>query len=101
MTCQYRPLGTRVVLKILPMESKSSILLPDGSANPKARQTFRVIAVGGEVNDATYKLSEGEIVLIATHASEILPLDEEEQLIMVDRSKIVAAVVTSGQPGNN
>jgi co-chaperonin GroES (HSP10) len=90
-TCQYRPLGTRVVLKILPVENKSGILLPQGSNNPKVRQTFEVIAVGGEVNDDKYKLNVGEVVLIACHNSEILPLDEEEQWIMVDRSKIVAA----------
>lgn len=92
MKTQYRPLGTRVILKILPVENKSEILLPDGAPNPKSRQTFQVIAVGGEVNDDKFSLSVGEVVLIATHSSEILPLDEEEQLIMVDRSKIVAAV---------
>lgn len=96
-TCPYRPLGTRVVLKILPIESTSPILLPDGKTNPKVRQTFRVIAIGGEVNDEKYKLNVDEVVLIACHNSEILPLDEEEQLIMVDRSKIVAAVENTTQ----
>lgn len=94
---KYRPLGTRVVLKILPMESKSEILLPDGKTNPKERQTFLVVAVGGEVNDDKFSLAVNEVVLIACHSSEILPLDEEEQLIMVDRSKIVAAVANPTQ----
>jgi co-chaperonin GroES (HSP10) len=96
-TCIYRPLGTRVVLKILPVENKSGILLPQGSNNPKVRQTFEVIAVGGEVNDDKYKLNVGEVVLIACHQSEILPLDEEEQWIMVDRSKVVAALENNTQ----
>lgn len=91
-TCKYRPLGTRVILKILPMQSKSPILLPDGKSNPKERQVFGVVAIGGEVNDDKFSLRVGETVLMACHQSEILPLDEDEQLIMVDRSKIVAAV---------
>jgi co-chaperonin GroES (HSP10) len=96
-TCIYRPLGTRVVLKILPVENKSGILLPDGASNAKVRQTFEVIAVGGEVNDEKYKLNAGEVVLIACHNSEILPLDAEEEWIMVDRSKIVAALENNTQ----
>lgn len=96
-TCKFRPLGTRVILKILPMESKSPILMPDGKTNPKERQVFGVIAIGGEVNDDKFSLHVGETVMIACHNSEILPLDEEEQLIMVDRSKIVAAVENNTQ----
>lgn len=95
--CIYRPLGTRVVLKILPIENKSEILLPDGVTNAKSRQTFEVIALGGQVNDATFQLNVGEIVLISCHNSEILPLSEEDQLIMVDRSKIVSAIEQTTQ----
>jgi co-chaperonin GroES (HSP10) len=91
-TCLYRPLGTRVILHILPVENKSPLFMPDGVTNTKVRQTFEVVAVGGEVNDSKFKLNEGEVVMIACHNSEILPLDEEDQLIMVDRSKIVAAL---------
>lgn len=96
-TCQYRPLGTRVVLKILPVENKSEILLPDGVTNAKTRQTFEVIALGGEVNDDKFSLNVGEVVLISCHNSEILPLDQEEQLVMIDRSKIVAALEAKTQ----
>lgn len=96
-SCPYRPLGTRVVLKILPVENKSEILLPDGVTNAKTRQTFEVIALGGEVNDDKFSLNVGEVVLISCHNSEILPLDQEEQLIMIDRSKIVAALEANTQ----
>lgn len=96
-TCQYRPLGTRVVLKILPVENKSGLFMPDGVTNTKQRQTFEVIAIGGQVNDDKFTLNSGEVVLISCHQSEMLPLDEAEQLIMVDRSKIVAAVETQTQ----
>lgn len=88
----YRPLGTRVLLKILPVENPSDILLPDGASNPKVRQTFRVEAIGGHVNDAQFSLKEGEVVLIACHNSEILPMSQEDQLIIVDRSKVVAVL---------
>lgn len=91
-TCPYRPLGQRVVLKILPIENKSEILMPDGVTNAKSQQTFEVIALGGEVNDDKFTLNVGEVVIISCHNSEIMPLSQEDQLIMVDRSKIVAAV---------
>jgi len=94
-TCIYRPLGQRVVLHILPVENKSAILMPDGVTNSKSRQTFEVVALGGEVNDERFSLNVGEVVLISCHNSEILPLDEEDQLIMVDRSKIVAALAST------
>jgi co-chaperonin GroES (HSP10) len=96
-TCKYRPLGQRVILKILPIENKSTILLPEGRSNPKERQTFEVIAVGGEVNGENFSLHAGEVVLMATHNSNILPLDEEQQLIMVDRSALVAVVSNTTQ----
>lgn len=96
-TCSYRPLGTRVVLKILPVESKSPILMPDGVTNAKQRQMFEVVAIGGEVNDDKFSLNVGAIVIIACHNSEMLPLDEELQLLMVDRSKVVAALETQTQ----
>lgn len=96
-TCPYRPLGQRVVLKILPVENKSTILMPDGVTNAKTRQTFEVVALGGEVNDDKFSLNVGEVVLISCHNSEILPLDQDDQLIMVDRSKVVAAVESNTQ----
>lgn len=96
-TCKYRPLGTRVVVKINPVENKGTVLLPDGKTNPNERQTFDVVAVGGEVNDDKFSLKVGETVLIACHHSDFLPLDQEEQLAMVDRSKIIAAITKDAQ----
>jgi co-chaperonin GroES (HSP10) len=96
-TCIYRPLGTRVVLKILAVENKSPLFMPDGVTNTRQRQTFEVVAIGGEVNDDKFSLNVGEVVLIACHQSEMLPLSEEDQLIMVDRSKIVAAMESNTQ----
>lgn len=91
--CPYRPLGTLVILKALPIENKSGILLPDGKTNPQERQTFEVIAVGGQVNDEKYSLTVGEIVLTAGfHPSEVVGLDKEEQWFLIDRSKILVAI---------
>lgn len=95
--CPYRPLGQRVVLKILPVQSTSVILMPDGTPDPKTRQTFEVIAIGGQVNDATFSLNVGDVVLIGCHNSQILPLNEAEQLIMVDRAHIVCAMNATTQ----
>lgn len=98
MKTVYRPLGTRVILKILPVENKSSILLPDGKVNPKQHQTFEVIAVGGEVNDEKFSLKVGEVVIAGgLHPSEMIPLSEEDQTFMVDRSKIVAVLESNTQ----
>lgn len=96
-TCKYRPLGTKVILKILPIENISPILLPDGKTNPRTRQTFEVIAVGGEVNDEKFSLHSGEVVLVAAHNSDFVPLDEEQQLVMIDRTRIIAAVDSQTQ----
>lgn len=97
-TNKYRPLGTRVILKILPVENKSSILLPDGKTNPKQHQTFEVIAVGGQVNDDKFQLNVGEVVIASgLHPSEMVPLSEEQQTFMVDRSKIVAVLESNTQ----
>lgn len=95
--CPYRPLGTNVILKILPVENKSTILLPEGKTDPKAHQTFEVVALGGEVNDEKFLLTVGEVVLVAAHPSEFLPLDKELQLVVVNRSKIIAVKETQVQ----
>lgn len=90
-TCPYRPFGTRVVVKILPVKSESLLVLPDGKTNLMVPQTYEVVAIGGAVNDATFSLKVGEIVLISCHESEVYPLNKEEKWIIVDRSKLVAA----------
>lgn len=96
-TCPYRPLGTKVILKILPVENKSSILMPDGVTNSKQRQTFEVVALGGEVNTDKFQLRVGEVVLVAGQNCDFLPLDQELQLLMVDCTRIIAALETQTQ----
>lgn len=95
----YRPLGARVILKVLPKEIESSIVMPDGKTNPREKQYFQVVAVGGEVNDDKFQLNIGDIVLTACHPTEIIGLDQDEQLILVERNRIM--VVVEKGPGNN
>lgn len=91
-TSKYRPLGTRVVVEILPINSTSLVVLPDGKNHLREPQTYEVIAIGGAVNDEKFSLNVGEIVLLSCHESEVYPLNKDEKHIMVDRSKIVAVV---------
>lgn len=91
----YRPLGTKVILRILPQEAASPILLPEGKQAPGQHQTFEVVAVGPSVNEGGNKLAVGEVVMIAAHASQMIGLDMKEQLMMIDREHIVCVVETS------
>ncbi len=90
--CPFRPLGTRVVVKILPVQSSSLLVLPDGKEIHTKPQQYEVVAIGGAVNDEKFSLNVGEIVLVSCHESEVYPLNKDEKWIMVDRSKVVAAV---------
>lgn len=94
---KYRPLGTRVIVKILPVRNDNIIVLPEGKTHLTTPQTYEVIAVGGAVNDEKFSLTAGEIVLLSCHESEVYPLNKEEKHIMVDRSKIVAVVESQTQ----
>lgn len=89
---QYRALGTKVLLKVIPLEPDSAVLLPEGKNHPNKLQTFEVISVGERVNDETYKLTVGEIVVVSAHQSQMMGVSREEQLLVVDRENIVLAI---------
>lgn len=82
----YQPVGTRVLLHLLPSE-KSNILLPDGVRKP-GPQLFEVRAVGSMVNDGKFEVNVGDIVQIAPHPGSLIGTDEEQQLLTVDRLDI-------------
>lgn len=92
---KYQPLGTRVLLKLLP-EDKSPIALPDGIQNPGAVQRFTVMGVGGMVNEEKFKLETGDTVQLACHPSQIVGVDKEQALLLVDRLDI--AVIVHDEP---
>lgn len=95
----YRPLGTKVILRILPQEKKSEIILPEGKKAPGQHQTFEVVAVGPTVNEGKNQILPGEVVLIMAHESQLVGIDQERQLLMIDRELIVC-VVENGNSNN-
>lgn len=88
----YRPLGTKVILRVIPQEPATAILLPEGKKAPGQHQTFEVVAIGPKVNDGDNKLVVGEVVLIAAHESQMLGINKEEQLLLIDREFVVCVV---------
>lgn len=98
----YRPLGTKVLLKILPPESDPSpVLLPDGQKRPGQHQYFEVVAVGSLVNDDKWKITPGETVMIAAHPSQMIGVNQEKQLMLLDREFVVCAVEPDNSPSLN
>lgn len=92
MTNKYRPLGTKVLLRVLPPKNESSLVLPDGKGNPNEIQTFEVVAVGGSVNDEKFNLNAGEVVIISAHQSQMIGVHKEDKLLLVDRENVVLAI---------
>lgn len=91
-----KPLGERVVLKVLESEekTKSGIVLPD-TAKEKP-QMGKVLAVGsGKVLDNGEKLplevKEGDRVLFAKYAGTEVKLDGEEYMVLKE-SDILAII---------
>jgi co-chaperonin GroES (HSP10) len=87
----FTPLGTRVLLKMLPAENKSAIVLPDG-VRGNAVQRFEVIAIGSMVNKDGYELSVGWIVQLGVHPGSIVGVDQEQSFLTVDRLDINVVV---------
>ncbi|HEY8345360.1 MAG TPA: co-chaperone GroES [Bacillota bacterium] len=91
-----KPLGERVVIKVLESEekTKSGIVLPD-TAKEKP-QMGKVLAVGtGKILDNGQKVAlevkEGDTVLFAKYAGTEVKLDGEEYMVLKE-SDILAIV---------
>jgi hypothetical protein len=96
---QYIPLGTRVVLKILPV-TEGAVVIPDGLGNTVKTQFFSVYAVGPKASDADFPINVGDVVLICAHPSLLTGVSKEEQLCCVNREDI-AVIVREGTEGQN
>lgn len=94
MKTTYRPLGTKVILRILPQQPTTVLHLPEGKKAPGQHQTFEVVAIGPKVNEGENKLAVGEVVLIAAHESQMVGINKEEQLLLIDREFIICVVET-------
>jgi chaperonin GroES len=93
-----KPLGERVVVKVLESEekTKSGIVLPDNAKEKP--QTGKVLAVGtGKVLDNGQKLplevKTGDKVLFAKYAGTEVKLDGEEYMVLKEND--ILAIITN------
>ena len=87
MSTQVQPLGSRVLVRVLPEESvtKSGILLPD-TAREKP-QRGEVMAIGDDTE--TIKVSVGDHVLYPRYTGTEIRLEAEDHLI-IDSTELLA-----------
>ncbi len=87
MSTQVQPLGSRVLVRVLPEESvtKSGILLPD-TAKEKP-QRGEVMAIGDDTE--TIKVSVGDHVLYPKYTGTEIRLEAEDHLI-IDSTELLA-----------
>lgn len=99
----YKPLGTCVLLKVLPIET-GPLHIPEhlqNAAGMKKNQYFQIEAVGPGVVDEQFPVAKGDKVQIKAHPSVLVGVDHEKQLCVCDR-KDLAVVCTEDDPlGNN
>ncbi len=86
-----KPLGERVVIKMVEMEetTKSGIILT-GAAKEKP-QVAEVVAVGPGTKDVTMELSVGDKVVISKYAGTEIKLENEEYIIL-NQSDVLAKI---------
>lgn len=79
---KIKPLGDRVVIKMLESEetTKSGIVLP-GSAKEKP-QVAEVVAVGPGTSEVTMEVKVGDRVLISKYAGTEVKFDGQEYTIL-------------------
>ncbi len=87
MSTQVQPLGSRVLVRVLPEESvtKSGILLPD-TAKEKP-QRGEVVAIGDDTE--TIKVAVGDRVLFPKYTGTEIRLDSQDHLI-IDSTELLA-----------
>jgi chaperonin GroES len=88
MSTQVQPLGSRVLVRVLPEESvtKSGILLPD-TAKEKP-QRGEVMASGDDTE--TIKVSVGDHVLFPKYTGTEIRLEADEDHLIIDSTELLA-----------
>jgi len=86
-----KPLGERVVIKMVEMEetTKSGIILT--AAAKEKPQVAEVVAVGPGTKDVTMELSVGDKVVTSKYAGTEIKLDGEEYIIL-NQSDVLAKI---------
>jgi chaperonin GroES len=76
---KFRPLGKRLLCKVLEEkeESKGGLILPDSSKN--AQMKYKVVSEGSSLDDKTIEM--GDIVLAKKYSGQEITLDEETFVI--------------------
>ncbi len=89
---EVRPLGGRVLARLVAEESvtKSGLVIPD-TAKEKP-QRAEVVAIGDD--EETIKVAPGDLVLFARYAGTELRLDGADYLIL-DASDLLAVIKTA------
>jgi chaperonin GroES len=88
MSTQVQPLGSRVLVRVLPEESvtKSGILLPD-TAKEKP-QRGEIMAIGDDTE--TIKVSVGDHVLFPKYTGTEIRLEADEDHLIIDSTELLA-----------
>jgi len=99
----YKPLGNKVLLKVLPPKERSNIIIPphlNKAGVTGEQQFFRVEALGPSAVDEDHALSVGQIVMISQHASLLVGVSIEEALCVCN-NKDIACICTEANDGLN
>lgn len=99
---KYQPLGTKVLLKVLPLE-EGIVTIPDhlkSAMGTGKQQFFRVEAVGPSAVDSDYPLAVGQTVMISAHPSLLVGVDVA-QALCVCNNKDIACICTEATDGLN
>ncbi len=99
----YQPLGNKVLLKVLPIQTKTALVIPEhlkGIAGTGAQQFFRIEALGSAAVEDHYPLQVGQTIMISSHPSLLVGVDTE-QALMVTTNKDIAVICTEAQDGLN
>lgn len=100
---KYQPLGNKVLLKVLPIQTKTSVVIPDhlkGVAGSNSQQFFRIEALGTAAVEEHYPLQVGQTIMISSHPSLLVGVDAELSL-MVTTNKDIAVICTDESAGLN
>ncbi len=86
----YQPVGSKVLLKILPIV-ESSVAIPDHLQNASAMkktQFFKIEGLGRAASDENFPLTIGQVIQISAHPKLLVGIDHEQQLCVCDKTDI-------------
>ncbi len=100
---KYQPVGNKVLLKVLPIQTKTAVVIPEhlkGIAGTNAQQFFRIEALGPIAVDEQHPLQVGQTIMISSHPTMLVGVDAEQSL-MITTNRDIACICTETQDGLN